>query len=120
MHAPISIERTRATKLWPDRNFICYLDVTEVNTALADGHFCKGGKLVPTLQFHRKLAHDMIENTIGVDTVYSGRHRRSTCKPDIVPCKLQKVKKARRELQKKDKKIQKVHAGISKTDMRQL
>ena len=48
-HAPISIERTRATKFWTDRNFPWYLAVTEVNTALADGYFHKGGKLIPTL-----------------------------------------------------------------------
>ena len=42
-HAPISIERTWATKFWPNRNFAWYLAVTEVNTALADGHFRKGG-----------------------------------------------------------------------------
>ena len=41
-HAHISIERTWATKFWPDRNFAWYLAVTEVNTALADGNFRKG------------------------------------------------------------------------------
>ena len=59
-HAPISIESTWETKFWPDRNFAWYLAVTEVNTALADGNFRKGGKLIPTLQFRRKLAHDMM------------------------------------------------------------
>ena len=43
-HAPISIGSTWATKLWPDRDFTWYLAVTVVNTALADGNFCKGGK----------------------------------------------------------------------------
>ena len=42
-----------------------YLAVTEVNTALADGHFRKGGKLIPNLQFRSKLAHEMMDNTIG-------------------------------------------------------
>ena len=60
MHTPISIESTWATKFWPDRNFAWYLAVTEVNMALADGHFCKGGKFIPTLQFRRKLAHEMM------------------------------------------------------------
>ena len=69
IHAPISIERIWATKFWSDRNFAWYLAVTEVNTALADGHFRKGGKLIPTLQFRRKLAHEMMENNIGGDTV---------------------------------------------------
>jgi hypothetical protein len=43
-HAPISVERTWATKFWPDRNFAWYLAVSEVNTALADGHFRQEGK----------------------------------------------------------------------------
>ena len=59
-HAPISIERKRAKKFFPNRNFTWYLAVTEVNTALADGHFSKGGKLIPTLQFLSKLAHEMM------------------------------------------------------------
>ena len=70
------IERTWAAKFWPDRNFTWYLVVTEVNAALAYGHFRKGGRLIPNLQFRRKLAHEMMENTIWVDTVDSGRPRR--------------------------------------------
>ena len=54
---PISIESTWATKFWPNRNFAWYLAVTEVNMALADGHFRKGRKMIPTLQFRRKIAH---------------------------------------------------------------
>ena len=67
--------------------------MTEVNTALADGHFCKGGKLIPTLQFRRKLAHEMMENNIGGGTVDYGRPRRTTYNPSIVACTLLKVKK---------------------------
>ena len=78
IHAPISIERTWSTKLCPDRNFEWYLAVTEVNMALADGHFRKGGRLIPTLQFQRKLAHEMMENTIGVETVDYWKSKRST------------------------------------------
>ena len=116
MHAPISIERTRATKLWPDRNFICYLDVTEVNTALADGHFRKGGKLIPTLHFRRKIAHKMMENTVGVDTVDYGRPGMSTCMPYIVPCGLQKVKKNEGGYDKKAKKSKKSSRNIKNSD----
>ena len=46
--------------------------MTEINKALADGHFRKGRKLISTLQFHRKLAHKIMENNIEVDTVYYG------------------------------------------------
>ena len=48
-HDPISIKRTCETMFWPDRKFAWYLAVTEVNTALADGHFRKGGQLIPNL-----------------------------------------------------------------------
>ena len=67
-YAPISIETTWVTKFWPDRNFSRYLAVTEVNTALADGNFRTGGQLIPILQFRRKLVHEIMDNTIGVDT----------------------------------------------------
>ena len=92
-HAPISIQRTWETRFWPDRNFAWYLAVTEVNTALAHMHFRKGQKLITNLQFRRKIAPEMMENSIGMDTVDSGRLRRSTCTTYIVPCELQKVKK---------------------------
>ena len=88
--------------------------------AMADGHFRKGRKLIPTFQFRRKLAHEIIYNTIGVDTVDSGRLRRSTCTPDIAPCKLLKVKNHEGTYEKKGKKIQKSQIEISKTEMRQL
>ena len=91
-NAPISIERTWATKFWPDRNSAWYLAVTEVNTALADGHFRKDGKLIPNFQFRRKLEHEMMENTIGVDTVDYEMPKRSTWTSAIALCKLQKFK----------------------------
>ena len=42
-NSPISVERKWETKFWPDINFAWYLAVTEVNAALADEHFRKGG-----------------------------------------------------------------------------
>ena len=91
-HAPISLERKWESKFCPNRKFAWYLAVTELNTALVDGHFRKGRKLIPTLQFRRKLAHEMMDNTIGVETVDYGRPRMPTFTTAIVPCKLQKVK----------------------------
>ena len=58
-HMPIFLERTRATKLWPDRNFAWYLAVSEVNTALVSGHFQSYGVVQPSLYFSK--------NTIGVE-----------------------------------------------------
>jgi hypothetical protein len=57
-HSPISIEKTWATKFWPDRNFAWFLAVTEVNTNLARGYF--GGQTLPQLVFRKKLAWEMI------------------------------------------------------------
>ena len=79
-----------------------------MNTALADGHFRKGRKLIPTFQFRKKLAHEMMDNTIAVDTVDSGRMRRSTFTPDIVPFKLLKVKNHEGTYEKKGQKSKKV------------
>ena len=38
-HAPMYLDNTRETKFCPDHNFVWYLAVSEVNTALASGHF---------------------------------------------------------------------------------
>ena len=71
--------------------------------ALADGHFRKGENLIPTLQFRRKLAHEMMENNIGRDTVDSGGPIRSACTPSIVACTLIKVKNQEGSNDKKEK-----------------
>ena len=99
-----------------DRNFAWYSAVTEVNTALADGHFHKGGKLIPTLQFRRKLAHEMMENNIGGYTVDSGRPRRTICTPYIVFCTLFKVKKHEGSYDRKAKKSKKSNRNIKNRD----
>ena len=91
-----------------------------MNMALEDGHFCKGGKLIPTLQFRRKLAHEMTENTSGGENVDYGRTRRSTCTTSIVDCTFMKVKKHEGSYDRKAKKFKKSQTGISKTEMRQL
>ena len=90
-----------------------------MNTALADRHFRKGEKLIPTLQFRRKIAHEMMEKNIGGDTVDYGRPRRTTYTPSIVACTILKVKKHEGIYDRKAKKP-KSQTGISKTEMRQL
>ena len=50
-HATISLEKTWETKFLANRNFAWYLAVTEMKTEMAYGHFRKGGKLIPNLQF---------------------------------------------------------------------
>ena len=44
-----------------------------MKTALADGHFQNGGDVVSTLQLRRKLANEMMDNTIGIDVNDVGR-----------------------------------------------
>ena len=82
-----------------------------MNTALADGHFCKGGKLIPTLQFRRKIAHEMMKKNIGGDTVDSGMPRRSTCTPSIVACTLLRVKNHEGSNNRKAKKFRQLSSG---------
>ena len=64
-HSPVSIESTWATKYWPDRNFAWFIAVTEVNVNNVRGYF--GGVSLPQLEFRRKLAWEMINNTVGVE-----------------------------------------------------
>ena len=68
-HGSISLESTRATKFCPDRNFSWYLAVSEVNTALASGHFQNDGVVQPSLYFWIDLAIECHENKIGVELV---------------------------------------------------
>ena len=111
---PCSPKLQPGTKFWPDRNFTWYLAVTEVNTALADGHFRKGGQLIPAFQFRRKLAHEMTENNIGGNTVSSGRPRMTTCITYIVACTLLKVKKNEGGYGRKEKLFKKVKQEYQK------
>ena len=50
-HAPISLARTWVTKSCLDHNLTWYLSVSEVNTALAPGHFQIDGVVQPGMDF---------------------------------------------------------------------
>ena len=50
-HELIYLERTWKTKLWPDCNFVWYLAVSEVNTALESGNFQNGRVVQPSMNF---------------------------------------------------------------------
>ena len=83
---PNFLERTWATKFWPDHNFAWYLSMTEVNTDLAPGHFKNDGVVQPSLDFWRSLSIECLENKIGVELLENRRPNR-TCKiPIYVPC----------------------------------
>ena len=87
-----------------------------MNTELSDGHINKGRKLIPNLQFCRKLAHEVMDNTIRVDTVDYGKPRRSTFTPDLVPCKLQKIKNHEGSYGKKAKRSKMSSRNIKNSD----
>ena len=65
--------------------------MTEVNTALASGHFQNGVDIMPTLAFRRQLAIQCMENAIGTEPGDIGRPVRACRRPQIVECKLEKV-----------------------------
>ena len=58
----------------------------------------------------------MMENTIVVDTVDYGGPNRSTCTPDIVLCKIQKVKNHEGGYDKKAKNSKKSIRNIKNSD----
>ena len=90
-HAHISLERTGATKFWPDRNFAWYLAASEFNAALAMGHFQNGGVLQPSLDFRRGLAKECLENTIRLEPGDIGRPQRGCTIPAGLECQLVSV-----------------------------
>ena len=83
---PISLERTWATKFWPDCNFIWYLTVSEVNKYLASDHFKNDGVVKPSLYFWRDLAIKCFDNKIGVELGDNERPKRTSKLPIYVPC----------------------------------
>ena len=60
--------------------------------------------------------NEMIEDTIGVDTVDYGGPRRSTCTPAIVACTLLKVKNIEGRYNRKTKKIKSSNRNIKTRD----
>ena len=66
------------TKFWPDRNFVWYLVVSEVNTALVSGHFKNYGVVQPSLYFWRDLEIECLENTIRVKLGENGLPNRTS------------------------------------------
>ena len=58
--------------------------MTEVNTALASGHFQNGGDIMPTLAFQSHLAMQCMGNTIGKGPGGIGRILWACRRPKIV------------------------------------
>ena len=91
-HAPISLYMTWATNFFPDRNFYCYLGVSEVNTDLVSGHFQNDWMVQPSMHFWRALVIDFLENKILVELGDNGQPSRTSKIPMYVPCEQIKVK----------------------------
>jgi hypothetical protein len=64
-HDPIGLEEVWHTKWWPMRQFTFICSVAEVNAVQSRAQGTPDLTL-PQLQFRRKLAQQMLENTIGV------------------------------------------------------
>lgn len=64
-HDPIGLEEVWHTKWWPMRQFTFICSVAEVNAVQSRARGTRDLTL-PLLQFCRKLAQQMLENTIGV------------------------------------------------------
>ena len=59
-HSPISVERTWATKYWPDRCHPKFLALTEVNANYLRRYLVNGVDVEPQLDFWRQLVWDMV------------------------------------------------------------
>ena len=71
--------------------------MTEVNTALASGHFQNGGNIMTTLDFWSQLVIQYMINTNGTDPSYIGRPIFYYKRPHIVVCQIKKVSNYRRK-----------------------
>ena len=66
--------------------------MSEVNTALASGHFQNDGVLQPGLDFWRSLAIECLDNTSGVELVENGISKRTYKIPIYFPYEIIIVK----------------------------
>ena len=66
--------------------------MSEVNTALASGHFLNDGVVQPSLDFWRSLAIECLENTIGFELGDNGQPQKTSKIPIYVPCEKITVK----------------------------
>ena len=55
-HAPTTMEKTWATKYWPDSFFAWHLDVSEVNANHYQSYFKDNSDELPQIEFRRRLA----------------------------------------------------------------
>ena len=82
-HDPIGLEQVWHTKWWPTRKFTFICSIAEVNAVYSRAH---GGKAIPEpqLEFRRKLALGILENSLydeGVSINYPIRRKKSSRGP---------------------------------------
>ena len=51
IHAPIYLDGTYATQIWPDRKLVWYFSVLEVIIDFVSGHFKSDGVVQPSVDF---------------------------------------------------------------------
>eukprot|EP00978_Attheya_sp_CCMP212_P016563 scaffold43553_cov75-Attheya_sp.AAC.1 len=77
--------------------------------------FQHDGNPLPTLQFRRLVAKEMVENTGGLEQSDDGKPQQVTSNaPTIVPCAMVKVKHYCGQYNKPMKKIKKLHRNIKR------
>ena len=67
-HSPILVERTWATKYWPDRCHAYFLACTEFNTNYLWGYLVKRVDVEPQSDFWRQLGWEMAETPLDEET----------------------------------------------------
>lgn len=77
-HAPISLEKTWATKQWEHRAFAFVLSICEINTYLVAMNNFDVDKGTEVLQLRKKLAQALIGNTLDVAVGIRKRDRGAT------------------------------------------
>ena len=87
IYVNIYLDRKWVTKFWIDCNFAWYLDVSEVNTAIASGHFKHYGLVQPSVEFQRALTIYCLDNTTSVELGDNLRSERACVMTKFIPCK---------------------------------
>ena len=81
-HAPIDLSFVWRTKLWPNRQFTFFLGLVEVNAANSRAR-ARRENPKPVLEFCKKLAIKMLNNTLGMsEHPTSGRNLNSSAQEE--------------------------------------
>ncbi len=67
-HDPFGLEEVCGMKWWAMRQFTFLCSIAEVNAVMSQAR-AKNEMMMPRLDFHRKLAQQMTENTIDTPVI---------------------------------------------------